>query len=535
MPSKLKLSPSQLTRAFARGLSADVEQYIQRSQSAAAVDRSLDHLSWSRRYLPNYFRAAPSAMHVWMADRLHAARKQRGVKLNIVGPRGGAKSTVGNTSYALRCAIEGTESYILLLGKTETMAAKQLSHIKRQIEENPLIARDYPEAAGRGSIWSESLIRLRNGVQIQAFGAGQSIRGARNDSERPTLVIGDDIQEDDAITSKLIRDRDWTWLTGTVLKIGTPNHTNFVNLCTAIHREAIGSRLETTPGWVSKSFASIIEWPVNMGLWERWAEVLRQHDDPNAERNARDFYEANREEMDEGAIVLWPEWESLYELMLMRETEGRNAFEREKQSRLASVEENEWPDEYFDDHIWFEDWPARYRVKTMALDPSKGKDAKRGDYSAIAKVMIGHDDVIYVDLNMARRDTTQMVADAVAEYVAFNPDGFGVESNAWQDLLVGEFEREFAQQGLIDPAPYAVSNHVNKAVRIRRLGPLLGQRRIKFKRGSAGALLCVSQARDFPDPHSHDDGPDALEMAYRLAKQLLAGAEDDEGGEVLEP
>ncbi|MBL9092540.1 MAG: hypothetical protein JNL96_15055 [Planctomycetaceae bacterium] len=523
MPSKLKLSPSQLTRAFARGLSADVGQYIQRSQSAAAVDRSLDHLSWSRRYLPNYFRAAPSAMHVWMADRLHAARKQRGVKLNIVGPRGGAKSTVGNTSYGLRCAVEGTEPYILLLGKTETMAAKQLSHIKRQIEENPLIARDYPEAAGRGSIWSESLIRLRNGVQIQAFGAGQSIRGARNDSERPTLVIGDDIQEDDAITSKLIRDRDWTWLTGAVLKIGTPNHTNFINLCTAIHREAIGSRLETMPGWVSKSFASIIEWPANMGLWERWAEVLRQHDDPNAERNARDFYEANRTAMDEGAVVLWPEWESLYELMLMRETEGRNAFEREKQSRLASVEENEWPDEYFDDHIWFEDWPIGWRIKTLALDPSKGKDAKRGDYSAYVSLMVGTDGTLYVDADLARRPTPQMISDGIAICQDWQPDAFGVEANAWQDLLANDFAEEFVRAGMINAAPYTIDNRIKKPVRIRKLGPYLAQHRLKFKRKSPGARLVVSQLRDFPDPHSHDDGPDALEMALRLAIETLGG------------
>jgi len=229
--------------------------------------------------------------------------------------------------------------------------------------------------------------------------------------------------------------------------------------------------------------------------------------------------------------VLWPEWEDLYALMFMRETEGRSTFERDKQGRVASVESNEWPDSYFDDHIWFDAWPERLRVRVLVLDPSKGKDARRGDYSAYVDLGIGQDGLIYVDADLDRRPPSQMVADGLAIYTRTKPDAFGVEANAWQDLLCGEFGRQFADVGLPDPEPYAINNNTPKIVRIRRLGPLLAQRRIRFLRGSPGALLTISQMRDFPDQHAHDDGPDALEMAYRLACQLLAGdgepAEDD--------
>jgi len=63
---------------------------------------------------------------------------------------------------------------------------------------------------------------------------------------------------------------------------------------------------------------------------------------------------------------------------------------------------------------------------------------------------------------------------------------------------------------------------VAKPLRIRRLGPALARRRISFNAGSWGARELVNQLRDFPIG-DHDDGPDALEMAFRLLGELRGG------------
>ena len=238
-------------------------------------------------------------------------------------------------------------------------------------------------------------------------------------------------------------------------------------------------------------------------------------------QTAAQFYNDNFTAMNEGARVLWPEWESLYDLMTMRYTEGLNTFKRDKQSLLAAAEAQEWPDSYFDEHIWFDEMPDRRRVRALALDPSKGKDARYSDYSAYVDLSIGFDGLIYVDANLARRGTPQMVEDGVALHMATAPDAFGCEANAWQDLLAGEFERAFEAANITAASPWALYNHTPKQVRIRRLGPLLAQKRLRFKRNSPGVLLLISQLRDFPDRHAHDDGPDALEMAFRLANSYL--------------
>jgi predicted phage terminase large subunit-like protein len=263
-------------------------------------------------------------------------------------------------------------------------------------------------------------------------------------------------------------------------------------------------------------------------LWNEWEAIYCDVENPDARDVARAFYEERQEAMDAGAVVLWREVESLYTLMRMRVEIGRTAFEREKQGKPVNPELCEWPEEYFGDHIWFDTWPSKFLVRAIALDPSKGRDARRREYSAF--VLLGMDaaGVIYVEADMARRPTPQMVTDGAVLCRRFRPTIFGVEANQYQELLCGELEREFARQGLQHVVPAAIHNLIPKVLRIRRLGPYLSQRRLRFLAGSASTQLLVDQLRDFP-AGAQDDGPDALEMALRLAEEILHGRNLDDG------
>jgi predicted phage terminase large subunit-like protein len=265
-----------------------------------------------------------------------------------------------------------------------------------------------------------------------------------------------------------------------------------------------------------------------MDLWNQWEKLYVDSENANAGRDARAFYERHRPAMDAGAVVLWPDEEDLYTLMRMRVESGRTAFEREKQGSPVDTETCEWPDNYFGPHVWFDDWPEGLAVRAMALDPSKGGDARRGDYSAYVMIGVSGNGVIYVEADMARRPTPQMVADGVALVARFRPDAFGVEANQFQELLCGEFANAFAERGMGHIQPAAIHNQEHKAVRIRRLGPLLSQHRLRFLAKNTATKLLVDQLRDFPTG-AHDDGPDALEMAIRLAGSVCEGRVTDDG------
>jgi predicted phage terminase large subunit-like protein len=498
-----------------------------RARRQAAGRAPLDLLAWGRKYLPRHFQRPPSRMHAWLARRLDMMRLRRGVKLNVLAPRGSAKSTLGTLAFPLRAALEGWEPYIWIVSDTRHQACAHLENLKAELVDNPRLAEDYPAAAGRGRVWRAGAVVLPNGACIEAFGSGQRLRGRRRRQHRPTLIVCDDLQNDGHIRSALQREHSRSWFHGTLMKAGT-RRTHVLNLATALHREALAMELHRRPGWTSRIFQAIQHWPENMTLWQEWEAIYTDLSNSDYRDAARAFYDEHRPAMDAGSLLLWPEEEDLYSLMCMRAEGGRAAFEREKQNSPLNPELCEWPEAYFDEGGQFEAWPAGLLVKTMALDPSKGADAHRGDYSALVLLGVDRQGVIYVEADLARRPTPQIVADGVELYRRFQPDVFGVEANQFQDLLAGQFESEFRRQGLLGPQPWPLENRTNKQVRIRRLGPYLATHRLRFKAGSPGTALLVEQLRQFPVA-DHDDGPDALEMALRLAAEVLAGRNSRDG------
>lgn len=490
-----------------------------------------DLLAWGRHYLANHFRKAPSKMHLWLGEQLDTLHRQRGTKINVIGPRGGAKSTVATLCYVLRAAVEEWEPYIWIISDTMTQAQTHLENIKAELLTNELLANDYPAACGRGQPWNLGAIKLKNGVIIESYGTGQALRGRRVYENRPSLIICDDLQNDGHILSALQRDSSRDWFNGTVLKAGD-KRTNFINLATALHRDALAMELERTPGWKSAKFRAIEAWPTNSQLWQEWESIYCDVDNPQAMQRAAEFFQAYREEMEIGAELLWPDEEDLYTLMKMRVESGQTAFEREKQSSPVDPSRCEWPESYFEEDIWFEDWPRNLLFKVIALDPSKGSDGRRGDYSAFVVLGIDAQERIYVAADLARRPTPQIVADGVELCRSHRADVFGVEANQFQELLADELIREFARCGIHWCTPAVIHNHVNKQMRIRRIGPYLSRKQMRFLSNSDSTQLLVNQLRDFP-LGSHDDGPDALEMALRLVEEYRQRAADDGLGDRL--
>ena len=192
----------------------------------------------------------------------------------------------------------------------------------------------------------------------------------------------------------------------------------------------------------------------------------------------------------------------------------------------------EWPDSYFDGPgFWFDDWPPaqELEVSTMALDPSKGTDSRLGDYQALVKYGRDRNSVEYVEADLSRRPMTaprsadgKQLAEGMIEFAVewisqFQPNGFGLETNQFQILLKLPLLEELKRRRIEVPL-FEINNTENKVMRIRRLGPALAQRKLRF-RTTLGTRKLVEQLRQFP-VGEHDDGPDALEMARRLGVRI---------------
>jgi predicted phage terminase large subunit-like protein len=450
---------------------------------------------------------------------------RRGTKLAVIAPRASAKSTWVSFAYPLHCAVHGTERYIQLICDSTGQAEKLLADIKAELEDNEALADAYPAVCGKpGPVWRRNSIRLANGVVIEALGTGSKIRGRRNRQDRPSLIIVDDPENEEHQTSALKRERSWNWFNRAAMNAGT-DRTNHLVLGTSLHRECLVLRLQTQPGWQAKLFRAVVRWPERMDLWARWEEICHDWENPDREQAALDYFAQNRAQMERGAEVLWPEWEPLYQLMQLRATIGPAAFAAEKQGDPVDPTLCEWPSSYFDGPgFWFDEWPRNLELRVLSLDPSKGRESKRGDYSALVRIGLQNGGMLYVEADLKNdRDSQRIAEDAMEHVKEFSPDAFAVEVNSYQELLVLTLVEAAKKANLLHLPVHQIDNTVNKEVRIRRLTTYLAQRKLRFKRRSPGTLLLVQQLRDFP-VGDHDDGPDSLEQGIRVIGQIIRTA-----------
>jgi predicted phage terminase large subunit-like protein len=222
---------------------------------------------------------------------------------------------------------------------------------------------------------------------------------------------------------------------------------------------------------------------------------------------------------------------------LERQYTGLRAAQ-ELEGKFVAVEGAEWPAEFFPESMWFHDWlPLPWKIRVMALDPSRGKTDKTGDYSAW--VMLGVDDQLCLwadaDLDNSRPidppehapDCPSIIGDGLKMIIKWRPQAIVVETNGFQELAAQNLARAMRQAGLMRVPIYAVNNTEPKQSRIRTLGTYLAQKRLRIRKSRGGELL-QAQLRDFP-VGEHDDGPDALKLAEVLADYLLNGQAEGPG------
>lgn len=194
--------------------------------------------------------------------------------------------------------------------------------------------------------------------------------------------------------------------------------------------------------------------------------------------------------------------------------------QQELGGQFVAVEGAEWPPEYFGASIWFDDWPPDWAIRTTALDPSKGKDAKSGDYAAEVKLGRSLDGMLWCEARLGRHTAEYLVEQAIETQRLWPADVYAVEANVFQELLAAQIASVSRARGIMLPVT-PIINTTKKEVRIRRLGPHLARGGIRF-RNTPGTRLLVQQLRDFPEGE-YDDGPDALEMALRIMIETWNG------------
>ena len=195
---------------------------------------------------------------------------------------------------------------------------------------------------------------------------------------------------------------------------------------------------------------------------------------------------------------------------------------QELDGEFIDQEGSEWPNSHFGENLWVDEFPPdeNLTIKIVSVDPSKGREARHGDFTAIVSLARDREGTLYCDSILRRLDAESLVNLTISEVDRFAPDGLVIESNQFQHLLAGEIYKESKSRGIAVPI-IQLYNTISKEVRIRRLGPYLANKTLRFVR-SEGNRILMTQMREFPKS-KFDDGPDALEMALRAMISMWNG------------
>jgi len=382
-----------------------------------------------------------------------------------------------------------------------------------------------------GFLWSK--VREINHVPSAVFVAISTTTGVY------TTAYGlshncDDLEELQGVQSPTQRSALLKWFQGSLMRSGWKD-TKVVVLGNYLHHDCLLKNLVLNPLFDSLIFKALEEWPDRMDLWDQWRAIAVNLGDPFKERHALEFYKQHEKDMLQGARCAWPEGFPLYDLMLIRISEGEASFEMELQNNPQDPDKQLFT--YYGTYesyqegtdVWLRPLSGRpaARLSECALfaftDPSMGATT-RSDYSAIVILAKSGSGQMFVLEGDVKRRPPQEIMVAQNNYATiYRITRWGIENNQFQALFSTESAKISAEKGIYLPV-VAVNQLSNKAMRIQSLQPDLENQYILFP--EHGMELLKQQLREWPSG-AHDDGPDALEGARTLAKEWspLSGQE----------
>lgn len=408
----------------------------------------------------------------------------------VMLPRGFAKTTIAGNAVPLWNILFHEVPFGVYISESATHAIKQLDNIKRELESNERILAVFgPQKPDRNAPqrWAADEFETVHGMAMVARGRGSQIRGLKHRQFRPKLILFDDLEDKESVSTEEQRKKVREWAYGDMMPaIGELDpDASIVGLGTLLHPDALLSTLSRDPQWTV----------VRFGVRDRdgdwlWPEMI----------NARK-YEVKRQ-----SAALAGELATFY-------MEYENVYRDESTARFRA------------DFIRHDTPPGRDRMQVAVYCDPAISSSRTADFFALAAVGMEQNGTVWVlDIFMARGLTPREQVDKYFEFLlAWRPNYAGVEAQAYQAALLHMIREEmFRRKFYMEVQP--VRHAKAKAERIN--GLLQPRYAAGYVRHARRFPEYEAQLLDFPNG-KHDDGPDAVSGALGL---LNPAVEVEPGG-----
>lgn len=168
---------------------------------------------WFRYYFPKYYFSDAAAFQVASSKRFINADK---IYQRRAWARGLSKSTRRMFEVLYKMLVKKFPTNALLLSKNYENAERLLEPYRVNFDSNLRLINDYGIQEKPGS-WAAGEFTTRSGAAFRAVGAGQNPRGARLEELRVTLIIADDLDDDEVCRNPDRLEQLWKWFEQAVI------------------------------------------------------------------------------------------------------------------------------------------------------------------------------------------------------------------------------------------------------------------------------------------------------------------------------
>lgn len=395
----------------------------------------------------------------------------------IAAPRGHAKSSAITLAFILAEVLFRQKDFVLLLSDSWAQSVEFLRDLKTELSENEDLISDFNIDKFVKDAEDDVIVQFKDGgkFRIVARGSEQKVRGLKWNHRRPNLIVGDDLEGDEQVESKLRREKFMNWLLKAVLPCGSSDCTYRI-VGTVLHFDSALNRLLKNQSWTSRTFRahksfndfSEILWP------QAWSEA-RLH-------AARQVY------IDEGQ----PEGYSC-EYLNDPIAEGNSYFRADDIHETESIPES---------LAYYAGW-----------DFAVTKDQK-SDFTVCVVLGVSASGMKYVmDIRRARMDMKELIDEMLLVQDAWKPAFHFVEAGTIWNSMEPFLNAEMMATGKYLNTEKLVSSK-DKMVRARPLQGMTKARHLSFRKGLAEWAEAKEEFMRFPKGQ-HDDIVDALSIIGR--------------------
>lgn len=342
----------------------------------AACERDFER--FCKTYFPSIFRLPFSRDHLEIIREMERTVIEGGL-VPLCMPRGNGKTALCRR-LALWAILYGWREYVFLIGADASLANRNLSVIKKELRFNPLLLEDFPavcwpirrlegksvraasqhvDGVPTQIVWTDGRLVMpsvegspASGAFIDVAGITGQIRG-RNELKsdgrevRPDFFCLDDPQtHESAYSVSQVETREQILMADIIEGAAPGEEVCGIIPCTIICKGDLADRLfdkKRHPEFRGRRFKALYALPTNEARWDEYAEVLKSAlEEEDETGKVRAFYERHRVELEEGAIVAWPERKkaryvtALQELMELKIL-NPSVFASEKQGEPIDV------------------------------------------------------------------------------------------------------------------------------------------------------------------------------------------------------